>query len=70
MTMTVATGSRFHPFVTGGQLACGLEGICVYKNTLWVLTNVRVVWYNIFNQIQTVEAEITVYNAPTESPGS
>ena len=43
--------------------------ICVYKNTRRLLTNVRVVWYNILNQIQTVEAEITVYVDPTESPG-
>ena len=43
--------------------------IYVYKNTRRLLTNVRVVWYNILNQIQTVEAEITVYVDPTESPG-
>ena len=44
-------------------------GIFVYKNTFTLLTNVRVVWYNRCNRIQTVEAEITVYVDPTESPG-
>ena len=44
-------------------------GIFVYKNTGFLLTNVRVVWYNRCNRIQTVEAEITVYVDPTESPG-
>ena len=36
---------------TGGAKGF-LCGILVYKNALWLLTNVLVLWYNILNQIK------------------